>query len=206
MEYKNIKRFLDIVFSFLLIIFLIPIFLIIGAIIKINSKGPVLYTQKRIGKNNITFSCFKFRTMHPEANYLLKEILIKNPNFKNEFAETRKIINDPRITKIGKFLRFSSLDELPQIFNVLKGDMSLIGPRPIVKSEIKKYGNDFKKVFSNKPGISGLWQVSGRNKLSYSKRVELDIFYSENISFRLDIKIFIRTLLVILFPNGKGAF
>ena len=84
--------------------------------------------------------------------------------------------------------------------------MSLIGPRPIVKSEIKKYGNDFKKVFSNKPGISGLWQVSGRNKLSYSKRVELDIFYSENISFRLDIKIFIRTLLVILFPNGKGAF
>tara|TARA_S200000501_G_C20801316_1_gene734182 strand:- start:913 stop:1533 length:621 start_codon:yes stop_codon:yes gene_type:complete len=204
--YKTIKRFLDIVFSFLLIIFLIPLFLIIGVIIKINSKGPVLYTQKRIGKNNITFSCYKFRTMHPEANYLLKEILIKNPNFKNEFAETRKIINDPRITKIGKFLRFSSLDELPQIVNVLKGDMSLIGPRPIVKSEIKKYGNDFKKVFSIKPGISGLWQVSGRNKLSYNKRVELDIFYSENISFRLDIKIFIKTILVILFPFEKGAF
>ena len=206
MEYKNIKRFLDIVFSFLLIIFLIPLFLIIGVIIKINSKGPVLYTQKRIGKNNITFSCYKFRTMHPEANYLLKEILIKNPNFKNEFKETRKIINDPRITKIGKFLRFSSLDELPQIVNVLRGDMSFIGPRPIVKSEIKKYGNDFKKVFSIKPGISGLWQVSGRNKLSYNKRVELDIFYSENISFRLDIKIFIKTILVILFPYGKGAF
>ena len=206
MDYKTIKRFLDIVFSFLLIIFLIPLFLIIGVIIKINSKGPVLYTQKRIGKNNITFSCYKFRTMHPEANYLLKEILIKNPNFKNEFEETRKIINDPRITKIGKFLRFSSLDELPQIFNVLRGDMSFIGPRPIVKSEIKKYGNDFKKVFSIKPGISGLWQVSGRNKLSYSKRVELDIFYSENISFRLDIKIFIKTILVILFPYGKGAF
>ena len=206
MDYKTIKRFLDIVFSFLLIIFLIPLFLIIGVIIKINSKGPVLYTQKRIGKNNITFSCYKFRTMHPEANYLLKEILIKNPNFKNEFAETRKIINDPRITNIGKFLRFSSLDELPQIVNVLKGDMSFIGPRPIVKSEIKKYGNDFKKVFSIKPGISGLWQVSGRNKLSYNKRVELDIFYSENISFRLDIKIFIKTILVILFPYGKGAF
>ena len=206
MYYKTIKRFLDIVFSFLLIIFLIPLFLIIGVIIKINSKGPVLYTQKRIGKNNITFSCYKFRTMHPEANYLLKEILIKNPNFKNEFAETRKIINDPRITKIGKFLRFSSLDELPQIVNVLKGDMSLIGPRPIVKSEIKKYGNHFKKVFSIKPGISGLWQVSGRNKLSYNKRVELDIFYSENISFRLDIKIFIKTILVILFPFEKGAF
>ena len=206
MDYKILKRILDFVFSFLLIIFLIPLLLLIGIIIKINSKGPILYTQKRIGKNNITFYCYKFRTMHHDSKYLLKKILIKNPNFKSEFSESRKIINDPRITKIGKFLRFSSLDELPQIFNVLKGDMSLIGPRPIVKSEIKKYGNDFKKVFSNKPGISGLWQVSGRNKLSYSKRVELDIFYSENISFRLDIKIFIRTLLVILFPNGKGAF
>lgn len=206
MNYKIIKRFLDIVFSFLLIIFLIPLLFIIGIIIKLNSKGPILYTQKRIGKNNITFSCYKFRTMRPEANYLLKEILLNNPNFKSEFAETRKITNDPRITKFGKFLRFSSLDELPQIFNVLKGDMSLIGPRPIVKSEIKKYGNDFKKVFSIKPGISGLWQVSGRNKLSYNKRVELDLFYSKNISFRLDIKIFLKTLLVILFPYGKGAF
>ena len=206
MDYKIIKRIFDFVFSFLLIIFFIPLFLIIGIIIKINSKGPILYSQKRIGKNNITFSCYKFRTMHPEAKYLLKEILIKNPNFKSEFSETRKIINDPRITKFGKFLRFSSLDELPQIFNVLNGDMSFIGPRPIVKSEIKKYGNAFKKVFSIKPGISGLWQVSGRNKLSYKKRVELDIFYSENISFRLDIKIFIRTILVILFPYGKGAF
>jgi len=206
LDYKIIKRILDFVFSFLLITFLIPLFLLIGIIIKINSKGPILYTQKRIGKNNITFYCYKFRTMHHESKYLLKEILIKNPNFKSEFAETRKIINDPRITKIGKFLRFSSLDELPQIFNVLKGDMSLIGPRPIVKSEIKKYGIYFKKVFSIKPGISGLWQVSGRNKLSYSKRVELDIFYSENISFLLDIKIFIRTIFIILFPNGKGAF
>jgi len=206
LDYKTIKRILDFVFSFLLIIFLIPLLLLIVIIIKINSKGPILFTQKRIGKNNITFYCYKFRTMHHESKYLLKEILIKNPNFKSEFSESRKIINDPRITKIGKFLRFSSLDELPQIFNVLTGDMSLIGPRPIVKSEIKKYGNDFKKVFSNKPGISGLWQVSGRNKLSYNKRVELDIFYSENISFRLDIKIFLKTIFVILFPSGKGAF
>ena len=206
MDYKTIKSILDFVFSFLLIIFLIPLLLLIVIIIKINSKGPILFTQKRIGKNNITFYCYKFRTMHHESKYLLKEILIKNPNFKSEFSESRKIINDPRITKIGKFLRFSSLDELPQIFNVLTGDMSLIGPRPIVKSEIKKYGNDFKKVFSNKPGISGLWQVSGRNKLSYNKRVELDIFYSENISFRLDIKIFLKTIFVILFPSGKGAF
>ena len=144
--------------------------------------------------------------MKPEAKYLLKKILIKNPNFKDEFIKTRKIINDPRITNIGKFLRFSSLDELPQIINVLKGEMSFIGPRPIVKSEIKKYGDDFEKAFLIKPGISGLWQVSGRNKLSYEKRVELDIYYSENISFRLDIKIFIKTLMVLIFPFDKGAF
>ena len=205
MNYKIIKRFLDFIFAFLLIILLIPLFLIIGILIKISSKGSIIYIQKRIGKNNTSFSCYKFRTMHPQSKYLLKKILVKNKDFKNQFSETRKIVNDPRITRFGKFLRFSSLDELPQIFNVLKGDMSFIGPRPIVKSEIKKYGKEFGKVFSIKPGISGLWQVSGRNNLSYDKRVELDINYSENINFLLDIKIFIRTIIVILFPFGKGA-
>ena len=205
LNYKIIKRFLDFIFAFLLIILLIPLFLIIGILIKISSKGSIIYIQKRIGKNNTSFSCYKFRTMHPQSKYLLKKILIKNKDFKNQFSETRKIINDPRITRIGKFLRFSSLDELPQIFNVLIGDMSFIGPRPIVKSEIKKYGKKFGKVFSIKPGISGLWQVSGRNNLSYDKRVELDINYSENINFLLDIKIFIKTIVVILFPFGKGA-
>ena len=206
MDYKILKRFCDLVFSLLLIIFLIPLFLFIGIIIKIDSKGAIFYIQKRIGSNNKNFSCYKFRTMKPESKYLLKKFLIKNPNFKNEFVKTRKIKNDPRITNIGKFLRFSSLDELPQIINVLKGEMSFIGPRPIVKSEIKKYGDDFEKAFLIKPGISGLWQVSGRNKLSYEKRVELDIFYSENISFRLDIKIFIKTLMVLILPFDKGAF
>ena len=205
MNYKIIKRFLDFIFAFLLIILLIPLFLIIGILIKISSKGSIIYIQKRIGKNNTSFSCYKFRTMHPQSKYLLKKILVKNKDFKNQFSETRKIVNDPRITRFGKFLRFSSLDELPQIFNVLIGDMSFIGPRPIVKSEIKKYGKEFGKVFSIKPGISGLWQVSGRNNLSYDKRVELDINYSENINFLLDIKIFIRTIVVILFPFGKGA-
>ncbi len=206
MEYKILKRCLDILFSFFLIIFLIPLFLIIGIVIKFNSKGSIIYSQKRIGKKNKPFACYKFRTMHPQAKYLLKKILLQNPNFRNEFENTRKITNDPRITNIGKFLRFTSLDELPQIFNVLKGDMSFIGPRPIVKSEIKKYGKNFKKAFSVKPGISGLWQVSGRNKLSYKKRVELDTFYSENINLLLDIKIFIKTIVIILFPFGKGAY
>ena len=206
MEYKILKRCLDILFSFFLIIFLIPLFLIIGIVIKFNSKGTIIYSQKRIGKKNKPFACYKFRTMHPQAKYLLKKILLQNPNFRNEFENTRKIINDPRITNIGKFLRFTSLDELPQIFNVLKGDMSFIGPRPIVKSEIKKYGKNFKKAFSVKPGISGLWQVSGRNKISYKKRIELDTFYAENMDFLLDIKIFTKTIIVILFPFDKGAY
>jgi len=206
LNYKILKRFLDFLFSFLLIILLLPLFLIIGILIKTSSKGSIIYIQKRMGKNNTTFSCYKFRTMYPQSKYLLKKILIKNPNLKNEFEKTRKMINDPRITPIGKFLRFSSLDELPQIFNVLMGEMSFIGPRPIVKSEIKKYGNNFEKAFSLSPGISGLWQVSGRNNLSYKRRIELDIFYSKNINFILDIKIFIKTFKVILFPYGKGAY
>ncbi len=206
LAYKVLKRYIDLLFSFFLIIILIPLFLIIGIVIKLNSKGNIIYSQKRIGKKNKTFACYKFRTMHPQAKYLLKKILIQNPNFKNEFEDKRKITNDPRITNIGKFLRFTSLDELPQIINVFKGDMSFIGPRPIVKSEIKKYGTNFQKAFSVKPGISGLWQVSGRNKLSYKKRVELDIFYSENMNLLLDIKIFIKTIIVILFPFGKGAY
>ena len=206
MNYIILKRFIDFVFSFLLIILLLPLFLIIGILIKLNSKGSILYVQRRIGKNNTPFSCYKFRTMKPESKYILKKLLIQNPHFKNEFEKTRKLINDPRITNLGKFLRFTSLDELPQIFNVFRGDMSFIGPRPIVKSEIKKYGKDFKKAFSLKPGISGLWQVSGRNKLSYSKRIELDIFYAANINLLLDFKIFLKTLLIILIPFNRGAF
>ena len=206
LNYINLKRFVDFLFSLFLIILLFPLFLIIGISIKLNSKGPVLYIQKRIGKNNISFSCYKFRTMKPEAKYILKDLLIQNQAIKIEFENNRKLINDPRITKLGKFLRFTSLDELPQIFNVIKGDMSFIGPRPIVKSEIKKYGKDFKKAFSMKPGISGLWQVSGRNKLSYNQRVKLDIYYAKNINLLIDLKIFIKTLLVIFIPFNKGAF
>jgi len=206
LNYIILKRFIDFLFSILLIILLTPLLLVIGLLIKLNSKGNIIYIQRRIGKNNTTFSCYKFRTMRPQAKYILKEIFIQNPDFKNEFEKTRKLINDPRITEIGKFLRFTSLDELPQIFNVLKGDMSFIGPRPIVKSEIKKYGKNFKKAFSIKPGISGMWQVSGRNKLSYKQRVKLDVFYARNINLLLDFKIFIKTLIVIILPFNKGAF
>ena len=206
MNYIILKRLIDFLFSILLIILLTPLLLVIGLLIKLNSKGNIIYIQRRIGKNNTTFSCYKFRTMRPQAKYILKEIFIQNPDFKNEFERTRKLVKDPRITKIGRLLRFTSLDELPQIFNVLKGDMSFIGPRPIVKSEIKKYGKYFKKSFSIRPGISGLWQVSGRNKLSYKRRVQLDMIYANNLSFKLDLHIFFRTIGVILFPFDRGAF
>ena len=143
--------------------------------------------------------------MHPEAEFMLKELLKSNIDIQNEFARDQKLLNDPRITSLGKYLRFTSLDEIPQIFNILKGEMSFIGPRPIIKDEIKRYGGSFEKAFSVLPGMSGLWQVSGRNKLSYKRRVQLDVIYANNLSFKLDLNIFFRTMGVILFPFDRGA-
>ncbi len=204
--YKSIKKFLDLLFSLLILIVTLPLFLIIALLIKLSSRGPIFFLQERIGKNNITFKCIKFRTMHPEAKDILKNLLIKDDNLKREFEETHKIKNDPRITIIGKLLRKTSLDELPQFINVLKDEMSIIGPRPIVVDEKIKYGKNLSKVLSVKPGITGLWQVSGRNNLTYKKRVMLDLFYVENYNILMDIKIFIRTFGVILFPLDRGAY
>ena len=144
--------------------------------------------------------------MHPEAEDIFENLISKNKILKKEFEETHKLKNDPRITNIGKFLRKTSLDELPQFINVLKFEMSIVGPRPIVQDEKDKYGESISKVLSIKPGITGLWQVSGRNNLSYKKRVFLDCLYVENINFLIDIRILIRTLGVILFPKDRGAY
>ena len=144
--------------------------------------------------------------MHPEAKDILENLLLKDSELKKEFEETHKIKNDPRITNIGKLLRKTSLDELPQFINVLRGEMSIIGPRPIVKEEKDKYGKNFEKVFLIKPGITGLWQVSGRNKLTYKRRVILDLNYVENYNLLMDLRIFIRTFGVILFPLDRGAY
>ena len=204
--YKSIKKFLDLFFSLLILIVCLPLFIIIALLIKFSSRGPIFFLQERIGKNNITFKCIKFRTMHPEAKDILKNLLITDDNLKREFEETHKIKNDPRITIIGKLLRKTSLDELPQFINVLRDEMSIIGPRPIVVEEKIKYGKNLSKVLSVKPGITGLWQVSGRNNLTYKKRVMLDLFYVENYNILMDIKIFIRTFGVILFPLDRGAY
>ncbi len=204
--YNLIKSLFDLLVSFLFLFSFLPFFLIISLLIKLSSRGPIFFLQKRIGKNNIPFKCIKFRTMHPEANDILENLLTKDLLLKREFEETHKIKNDPRITTIGKFLRKTSLDELPQFINVLRGEMSIIGPRPIVKEEKKKYGKNFKKVSLIKPGITGLWQVSGRNNLTYKRRVLLDLNYVENYNFKMDLRILFRTFGVILFPLDRGAY
>ena len=204
--YKSIKNLFDLLFSLLFLITSLPLFLIISLLIKLSSRGPTFFLQKRVGKNNISFKCIKFRTMYPEAKDILENLLMKDSLLRKEFEETHKIKNDPRITPIGKLLRKTSLDELPQFINVLKGEMSIIGPRPIVKEEKRKYGKYLKKVLSIKPGITGLWQVSGRNNLTYKRRVSLDINYVENYNLLMDLRILFRTFGVILFPLDRGAY
>ena len=204
--YKLCKNLLDFLFSIFFLIASLPFFLLISLLIKLSSRGPIFFLQERIGKNNIPFKCIKFRTMHPEAKDILENLLMKDAKLKMEFEQTHKIKNDPRITTIGKLLRKTSLDELPQFINVLKNEMSIVGPRPIVRNEKKKYGRNFNKVLSVRPGITGLWQVSGRNNLTYKKRVKLDLNYIENYNFLMDIRILIRTIGVILFPLDRGAY
>ena len=204
--YKSCKNLLDFLFSIFFLIASLPFFLLISLLIKLSSRGPIFFLQERIGKNNIPFKCIKFRTMHPEAKDILENLLMKDEKLKMEFEQTHKIKNDPRITTIGKLLRKTSLDELPQFINVLKNEMSIVGPRPIVNKEKKKYGKYFKKVLSVKPGITGLWQVSGRNNLTYKTRVKLDLNYIENYNFLMDIRILIRAVGVILFPLDRGAY
>ena len=204
--YKLFKKLLDFLFSIFFLIACIPFFILISLLIKLSSRGPIFFFQVRIGRNNIPFKCIKFRTMHPEAKDILENLLMKDDKLKMEFEKTHKIKNDPRITTIGKFLRKTSLDELPQFINVLRNEMSIVGPRPIVNKEKKKYGKNLKKVLSIKPGITGLWQVSGRNNLTYKTRVKLDQNYAVNYNFLMDIRILIRTIGVLLFPLDRGAY
>lgn len=204
--YKTSKRFFEIIFSLFIIIFSFPIFILFAFLIKLSSKGPIFYDQTRLGKNKKPFKCIKFRTMSEESDDILKNLLIKDKELREEFEKTQKLKNDPRITPIGKFLRKTSLDELPQFLNVLKGEMSVVGPRPIIEEEKVRYGKNLNKVLSIKPGITGLWQVSGRNNLSYQRRVFLDLIYVNDRNFYMDFNILIRTIGVVLFPFDRGAY
>jgi Undecaprenyl-phosphate galactose phosphotransferase WbaP len=176
--------------------------LAIALAIKLTSDGPILFGHRRLGFQGRWFSAWKFRTMHPNGDSVLREYLEQHSEARDEWERDHKLRNDPRITWIGKFLRQSSLDELPQIWNVLRGEMSLVGPRPIVAKEVSKYGNVFKKYAAVKPGITGMWQVSGRNEVSYEERVKLDEFYIANWSPWLDVFILAKTIIVLIRRDG----
>lgn len=201
------RKILQQSFSYILAIVLLPLlFPIIGILailIKSESKGPVFFTHARIGQNGKTISMIKFRSMYFDASRRLKELFKNEPNMKKEWAENFKIKNDPRVTRIGSFLRKTSLDELPQIFNVLKGEMNFVGPRPVIQEEIDNYyKKDAQYYFMVKPGITGLWQVSGRSDTDYNYRIETDKWYVLNWSLWLDIVILVKTIKVVFKKEG----
>lgn len=198
--YDILKRFIDIIIGTIGLIICIPIFIIIGIAIKIDSKGPVFFKHKRIGKHGKKLEIYKFRTMIENAEEAMKNFTEEQ---KKEFAENFKLENDPRVTRVGKILRKTSLDELPQIINILKGEMSIIGPRPVVKSELEKYGSNQDKFLSVAPGLTGYWAANGRSDVSYEERMALELYYVENRSLILDLKIFFKTILSVL--KGRGA-
>ncbi len=199
---RFLKMFFDITVSVISIPLLIPMIGIIGLIIRLETPGPVIYAHERIGKNGRKFKCYKFRTMHRDAEEKLKEILDKNEAVRNEWENTWKLKDDPRITRVGRFLRKTSLDELPQIVNVLTGEMSLVGPRPYLPRERAEIEENIKVICSARPGMTGLWQVSGRSDTGYRYRVKLDAWYIMNWSLWLDIAIIFKTIRVVVKMEG----
>lgn len=195
------KRFFDVSVSFTALVVLSPLMLIIAALVKMDG-GAALFGHNRIGKNGTTFPCWKFRSMITNSAEVLKKHLAENPEAETEWKATQKLKNDPRVTKIGKFLRATSLDELPQLINVLKGDMSLVGPRPIVKDEVAHYDKEIFYYNRVRPGVTGLWQVSGRSDVSYAERVQMDSWYVRNWSLWHDIAILFKTIPAVLKRSG----
>jgi lipopolysaccharide/colanic/teichoic acid biosynthesis glycosyltransferase len=203
---RVLKRTGDIVFSLVVLCLGSPVFLLLALLVKLSSRGSVFYCQRRIGRGYKGFGCLKFRTMRRDADRVLASMLDADPSLRAEFERDHKLKRDPRITPLGKFLRRSSLDELPQFINVLRGEMSIVGPRPIVWDELRRYGRSMDEVLSVRPGLTGLWQVSGRNNLTYRTRVRLDLTYVRQRSFWLDLGIVLRTIGVVLLPMDRGAY
>jgi Undecaprenyl-phosphate galactose phosphotransferase WbaP len=199
-----IKRFMDLAIVICGGVVILPFLLIIALLVKLGSPGPVLYSHRRLGLNGKYFKAYKFRSMAKDADKLLERLLASDPKLREEWDASHKLKNDPRITGIGRFLRRSSFDEFPQIINVLKGEMSLVGPRPVVEAEVEKYGENYRRIFSVKPGLTGLWQVSGRSDTDYAERVSYDTYYLQSWSVWLDIWILYRTPEAIF--KGKGAY
>lgn len=200
--YTYIKRTTDIVISSIALVVLLPVFFVICAFIKADSKGKAMYTQTRIGEDGKLFKLYKFRTMVPNADKKLTELLAKDEKAREEYRINKKLRNDPRVTKAGAFLRKTSLDELPQLINVLKGEMSLIGPRPYLPREKEDMGNYYRTIIQSKPGITGLWQVSGRSNTTFNERLKIDIEYNAKKSLKQDFLILIKTVSVIFKKEG----
>lgn len=205
--YKIFKRFIDIIGALLGCIILIPLTIGIWiANIIAKDNGPVFYAHKRIGKNGKEFKMYKFRTMCTNAYDMVKDEESMKRYFTEEqieeWKENFKIDDDPRITKVGKFLRKTSLDEIPQVINILKGDLSIIGPRPVIGEELEKYEQNKEKLLSVTPGLTGYWAANGRSDTSYEERMQMELYYVDNISFKLDFKIFFKTILTVLKREG----
>ena len=197
--YRVIKRLFDIIISIIGLIFLIPLIIIVKIMfICTKDFGSIFFVQERIGLNGKLFKLIKFRTMHKDADKTLKELLEEDPELRKEYKKNKKLKNDPRITKVGKILRKTSLDELPQIIDIFLGKMSLIGNRPYLPREKEDMGKYYNAIVSTKPGLTGYWQVSGRSNVTFTKRLRLERYYSEHCSLGLDIKIFFKTIKVVL--------
>lgn len=201
--YLCIKRIFDIIIGLIGLIIIIPVIIVIKLIYLFNrDTSSIFYSQDRIGKNGKTFKLYKFRSMVKNADEILKEML-KKPEYKKEWESNQKFENDPRITKLGKFIRKTSIDELPQLLNILKGDMSLIGPRPLIPGELELHNGNHEKYEKMKPGLTGWWACNGRSETDYEERLKLEYYYCEHASLLLDIKCFFKTVEVVIF--GKGA-
>jgi Undecaprenyl-phosphate galactose phosphotransferase WbaP len=201
--HAGVKRLVDLIGAMVLAVVFSPLMLAIVLLMR-RDNGSVIYKHRRIGRDGRAFECLKFRTMVPNAEQVLRDLLEKNPEFKAEWVRDHKLRNDPRITRLGRFLRRTSLDELPQIWNVVRGEMSLVGPRPVVREELLRYGRNVGAYLAAKPGITGLWQVTGRNDTDYRRRVVLDTYYVCNQNLALDLYILFKTTGVVL--GGNGAY
>lgn len=198
--YKYVKRIIDVVGCSIGLIVLSPIFIIIAVLIKIEDpKGPVFYSHNRIGKNGKIIPVYKFRSMFQNADQMLHNF---TPEQKREYAENYKLKKDPRITTVGHFIRKTSLDELPQLVNVLKGEMTIVGPRPIIELELDKYGEYRDIYLSITPGLTGMWQAFGRSETSYEQRIRMDVYYAKNRCLLLDIKIILWTIISVVLQKG----
>ena len=193
----------SVVVAVLLIVFLAPLMICVVLAVRLQDGGPVLFTQQRVGYGGRPFACLKFRSMAVDAEARLERLLAEDLFARAEWASDHKLRIDPRITPMGMFLRRSSLDELPQLFNVLRGEMDLVGPRPIVPSEVRRYGRRIHHYYAVRPGITGLWQISGRTDISYRRRVAIDTVYARSKDFAFDLKILAMTLPAVLFRRGS---